>query len=104
MIDFELKHDLRKVKFIENCYSDAEDVCKIIKDHRCVVLPKQLVETFARNGSLEFRFVIKRNEDIKSENAEKEKHRKNSASIDSNGSKQSGAATNKTTTGRTQKK
>lgn len=72
MIDFELRNDMRKIKFIETCYSDAGNIAELIKDHNCFILPKKLVESYAVNGSLEFRFVIKRKDDIKLENAEKQ--------------------------------
>lgn len=74
MIDFELKNDLRKVKFIETCFSDADDIADIVLNHRCVILPKTLVATYAKEGQLEFRFFIKKKENIESENVEKQQH------------------------------
>lgn len=74
MIDFELKDELRKVKFIEMCFSDAENIFEIIKQHRCIVLTKPLVESFTKNGNLEFRFVIKKKDGIEMENIEKQQH------------------------------
>ncbi|XP_055314023.1 E3 ubiquitin-protein ligase SIAH1B-like [Sitodiplosis mosellana] len=75
MIDFELKDDeLRKVKFIEMCFSDADNIATIIRDHRCFVLSKRLVESFVKNGNLEFRFVIKKKDGIVLENIEKQQH------------------------------
>ncbi|XP_031622327.1 E3 ubiquitin-protein ligase siah-1-like [Contarinia nasturtii] len=62
VIDFELKanNSLRKVKFIEECFTDSDDILKVIKDHRCFVVPKTLMESYSSDGKLEFRFVIKR--------------------------------------------
>lgn len=74
MIDFELKNELRKVKFIETCFSDADNMATVIKDHRCIVLPKKLAETYAQNGRLHFRFVIKKKDSIEFENVEKNQH------------------------------
>lgn len=74
MIDFELKDDLRKVKFIEKCYSDCLDIKSIITDHRCFVLPKKLVETYANDQKLAFRFVVKKTDSIEIENSEKQMH------------------------------
>lgn len=75
MIDFELKDDeMRKVKFIETCFSDAEEICNIIKAHRCIVLPKKFVESYVKNDKLEFRFVIKKKDYIELENFEKQEH------------------------------
>lgn len=74
MIDFELKDELRKVKFIETCFSDADNIADIIKDHRCFMLPKKLVESYVKNGELEFRFVIKKKDGIEMENIEKKQH------------------------------
>lgn len=80
MIDFELRgDDMRKIKMIETCYSDAANIGEIISEHRCFILPKKTVETYAKNMELEFRFVIKRKDDIKSENAEKQQHRLSNA-------------------------
>lgn len=74
MIDFELKDDLRKVKFIEMCFSDADNIPNIIKEHRCFVLQKKLVQSYVKNGNLEFRFVIKKKDGIELENMEKQQH------------------------------
>lgn len=71
MIDFELKDDLRKVKFIEKCYSDSDDIKTIINEHRCFVLPKKLVETYVNGQKLAFRFVVKKTDSIETENSEK---------------------------------
>lgn len=74
MVDFELKDGLRKIKFIESCFSDAQDVKAIMSDHRCLILPKKLVETFAKNGHLQYRFVLKKKDNIEAENLEKKQH------------------------------
>lgn len=75
MIDFELRDDeMRKVKLIEMCYSDADDIINIAKDHRCIVLSKKLVESYVKNDKLEFRFVIKKKDFIEMENIEKQEH------------------------------
>lgn len=77
MIDFELKDDFRKIKFIEMCYSDADDIKKIINEHRCFVIPKKLVESYAENGRLPFRFVVKKTDAIELENVGKQQHLQN---------------------------
>lgn len=77
VIDFELKDGLRKVKFNEVCHSDAHDIKSLINEHRCFVLPKALVETYAKGDRLEFRFVIKKKMDVELENVEKQRHLKN---------------------------
>lgn len=74
VIDFELKDGLRKVKFNELCYSDAADIKSLINDHRCFVLPKKLVESYAVGNRLDFRFVIKRKQDLALENSVKHRH------------------------------
>lgn len=78
MVDFELKDGLRKIKFIETCFSDAQDIKTIISDHRCLILPKKMVETFVKNGRLEYRFRLKRKEGLEAENHEKKQHLMNS--------------------------
>lgn len=77
MIDFELKDELRKVKFNEMCFSDAHDIKSLINDHRCFVLPKKFLESYSKNDLLEFRFVIKKKTNIESENVEKQRYLKN---------------------------
>lgn len=88
MIDFELKDGLRKVKFNELCYSDAHDIKSLINDHRCFVLPKTLVESYATDNRLEFRFVIKKKMDVELENAEKQRYLKNNILVGANGQQQ----------------
>lgn len=80
MIDFELKDDLRKVKLIETCYSDADDLKSIINGHRCCVIPKKLVETYVKDKKLSFRFVVKKTENLEAENLEKKHHLLNALS------------------------
>lgn len=77
VIDFELKDGLRKVKFNELCYSDADDIKALINQHRCFVLPKKLVESYAVGKRLEFRFVIKKKLDVELENTVKQRYLKN---------------------------
>lgn len=77
MIEFELKDGLRKVKFTEICFSDAHDIKAIINEHRCFVVPKKSVESFAKNGKLTFRFVIKKTDGIEFGNPEQQQHSMN---------------------------
>lgn len=74
MIDFELKDQLRKIKFIESCFSDADDIANVIKDSRCIILPKTLAQSYAKDGQLNFRFVLKKKDNIELENVEKHQH------------------------------
>lgn len=77
MIHFELNDGLRKLKFIENCYNDVVDVFEIFVQHRCFVIPQKLAETYAKNGRLEFRFVITKREAVEADNALKQEHMRN---------------------------
>lgn len=58
-------------------YSDAHDIKSLINDHRCFVLPKTLVETYANDDRLEFRFVIKKKMDVEFENGKKQRYLQN---------------------------
>lgn len=77
LIDFELNDGLRKLKFIENCYNDVVDVWEIFAGHRCFVIPQKLAETYAKNGRLEFRFVIKKRDAVETDNLLKQAHMQN---------------------------
>lgn len=77
MVDFELRNDMRKLKQIEMCYSDADNIKEIINNHQCFVFSKKTSETYAKNGFLEFRFVIKKKCDIEAENFDKHQHKLN---------------------------
>lgn len=77
LIDFELNDGLRKLKFIENCYNDVMDVIEIFAGHRCFVIPQKLAETYAKNGQLEFRFVIKKRDAVEADNLLKQTHMQN---------------------------
>lgn len=77
LIDFELNDGLRKLKFIENCYNDVVDVFDIFAGHRCFVIPQKLAETYAKNGRLEFRFVIKKRDAVDADNRLKQTHMQN---------------------------
>lgn len=74
VIDFELKENGRKIKFVEECYSDADDLEGIIQTHRCIVITKQLVKTFVKDGEINFRFVLKRKDLAEEEDAHKEEY------------------------------
>lgn len=77
LIDFELKDGVRKLKFIEACYSDAGNLRDIITEYRCSIIPKGLAQTYAKDGKLEFRFALKRKDAVEAENAIKQKYLKN---------------------------
>lgn len=77
LIDFELNDGSRKLKFIENCYNDVMDVFKIFAEHRCLVIPQKLAETYAKNGRLDFRFVIKKRDAVEADNLLKQTHMQN---------------------------
>lgn len=77
IIDFELKQEFRKIKFNEHCYNDASNLPLIISEQRCFVISKKLVNTYVKNGKIEFRFVLKRKDVAKKEDLQKEFHLKN---------------------------
>lgn len=95
LIDFELKDGLRKLKFIETCYSDAVDLSEIIGEHRCFVIPKKLAATFTKNDQLVFRFVLKRKDAVEDENQLKQNHLKGKISNDSSSGPSNGGSVKK---------
>lgn len=77
LIDFELKQNYRKVKFVELCYSDAENVKDLVKDEHCFSISKKLVKTFLTDNEINFRFIIKRKETFQAEEQVQEEHLQN---------------------------
>lgn len=74
LIDFELKQNFRKIKFVELCYSDANNPKDMIQGERCIVIPKSLVKSYLIGDEINFRFIIKKKEDIQAEELKQEEH------------------------------
>lgn len=74
LIDFELKKDFRKIKFIELCYSDAENIQDLLNEQHCISIPKKVVNSYLVDNEIPFRFIIKRKETMQAEESEQEAH------------------------------
>ncbi|XP_058055402.1 uncharacterized protein LOC131206745 [Anopheles bellator] len=51
---------VRSVKFVERCYSDAENLTELIEDERCVALSHRQVRNYLHRGKLYFSFRVRR--------------------------------------------
>lgn len=77
LIDFEVKREQRKIKFLESSYCDADgDILQQIAQGRCFSIPRKNIESFAANGQIEFRFIIKRKDIVEAEDSLKKEHAK----------------------------
>lgn len=78
LIDFEVRRDDRKIKFLEQCLPDADDVIDEIRCGRGFTVPKRVIESLVESDKINFRFIIKRKDVVRAENALKENHSKRS--------------------------
>lgn len=76
LIDFELKQDLRKIKFVENCLCDTDNIEQLLDEERFIAIPKNVIERFTIGGNIHFRFIIKRKDIFEAEESSKEEHLK----------------------------
>lgn len=76
LIDFELKQGLRKIKFVENCLCDTDNLEQFLDKERFIAIPKCVMERFLINGNIDFRFIIKRKDIFEAEESNKEQYLK----------------------------
>lgn len=77
LIDFEVRQDQRKIKFLEKCHSDADDIFELIRTGHCFTMSKKIIESLVTNGKINFRFIIKRKDAVTMENVIKDEYLKN---------------------------
>lgn len=75
-VDFEVKNDLRKIKFVDECYWKSVDYEEIMKENRCITIPKGLLERLLVDGKFNVRFIIKGKNQVQLEETNKEEHSK----------------------------
>ncbi|XP_052871941.1 uncharacterized protein LOC128277513 [Anopheles cruzii] len=56
---------VRSVKFVERCYSDAENLAELIDDERCVALSHRQVRNYLHRGKLYFNFWVRRVDSVR---------------------------------------
>lgn len=81
IIDFELRQNSRKVKFVDDCLCDTDDLSRIIDKNRCIAISKNMIETLLIDGKINFRFIIKRRDQFEAEELNKEQHLMQSLSV-----------------------
>lgn len=76
LVDFELKKGVRKVKFVEHCFCDTDDIERLVDENRCISISKNTIKSFTVDGKFEFRFIIKRKDILEKEDSVKEMYLK----------------------------
>lgn len=76
IVDFEVKEGLRKIKFVDHCNCESDDLEQIIAENRCITVPKGLIETYLVGGKFNIRFTIKKKEKLEDEDLNKERYLK----------------------------
>ncbi|KAL9704200.1 hypothetical protein quinque_007718 [Culex quinquefasciatus] len=55
--------ELRKIKFVQNCVSDCEDLSRCIVEEDCVAVSFKTIRHFLHEGTIPFRFIVKKKDD-----------------------------------------
>lgn len=75
VVELEIGADLKKMKFVESCYSDADDLLVLLNTKKAMTIPK---EYFKQYGSTEndvgFELYLKRKTTVIEENCKKERY------------------------------
>lgn len=75
MIELEVGGDLKKIKFVETCHSDAEDLLILLNSKPTMTIPKDYFKQYANShGLVRFQFVLKRKTAVIGENRQKEEY------------------------------
>lgn len=75
MIEFELGAELRKLKFFEPCYSDADDLLILLNTKQTMTIQKDYFKQYANSHDrVGFQFVLKRKTAVIEENRQKEEY------------------------------
>lgn len=76
LIDFEVRNDQRKMKFLEKCHPDSDDLFESIRTGHAFTMPKKTIESLVDNEEINYRFIIKRKDVVATENVIKEEYLK----------------------------
>lgn len=74
LIDFEVRQDQRKIKFLERCHPDSEDLTEPIRTGHAFTISKKSIESLVENDEINYRFIIKRKDVVATENVIKEEY------------------------------
>lgn len=74
LIDFELKQGLRKIKFVESCLCDTDNLKQLLDEESFITIPKCVMERFLIDGNIHFRFIIKRKTIFEAEESNKDQY------------------------------
>lgn len=75
MVEFEVGAELKKMKFIEPCYSDAIDLLNLLNTKQTMTIPKDYFKQYANaSGEIRFQLFLKRKTAVIEENRQKEEY------------------------------
>lgn len=75
MIEFEVGAELKKIKFVEPCHSDADDLLILLNTKQTMSIPKDYFKQYANgHGDVQFQFLLKRKATVIDENRQKEEY------------------------------
>lgn len=76
LIDFEVRKDQRKIKFLEKCHSDSEVLFETNGTVNAFKMSKKTIESLINNEEINYRFIIKRKDVVATEDVIKEEYLK----------------------------
>lgn len=75
MIELEVGADLKKIKFVEACHSDAEDLLVLLNSKQTMTIQKDYFKQYANaRGLVQFQLFLKRKTAVLEENRQKEEY------------------------------
>lgn len=75
MIELEVGAELKKIKFVEPCHSDAEDLLLLLNSKQTMTIQKDYFKQYANGrGLVQFQFFLKRKTAVLEENRQKEEY------------------------------
>lgn len=85
MIEFEVGAELKKMKFIEPCHSDALDLLNLLNTKQTMTIPKDYFKQYANtSGDIQFQLYLKRKTAVIEENQQKKDYFKKTMLTDPN--------------------
>lgn len=76
LIDFEVRKDQRKIKFLEQCHTDSEEFFETIRSGHAFTVSKKAIQSLVDKDEINYRFIIKRKDVVTTENVIKEEYLK----------------------------
>lgn len=75
LVELEVGADLKKMRFVEPCYSDADELLVLLNKKRTMTIQKDYFQQYANaGGSVQFQFNLKRKVAVIEEDRKKEEY------------------------------